>query len=254
MLDLGLRVDRAVPEPLRDRQVARDLFNHLQAICAGENWRIEIDPGTQSWDRTMVAEGFWRNPCFVPEKSDVHEQNSLTVTVREADGKFVAINALRFWQTDSFNEIISSGELFYGRNCPLIRPLPLILPEEYPDLNGMIGYSGGTVIGSGRRGQRLGLLTTRLVRCLAEISVQADHHVGHFFHTRPGELPPKQPYHFARCTKCLSHLPIPDRPEPHPLWMLDMTREEFLAQARRDLSKLADEGHEDVRDLALLTP
>ncbi len=254
MVDLGWTVERAPAAAAASGQVARALLDRLVAICQNEDWTVDIDPGTQSWKDTMTVEGFWQNPCFDPEKSDVDESNSLTVTIRESDGRFVAINALRFWQTDSFNEIIAAGELFYGRNCPLIRPLPLVLPKSYPDLAGMIGYSGGTVISPERRGQRLGLMTTRLVRCLAELSVQPDHHVGHFFHTRSGERPPDHPYHFARCTKCLSHLPIPDRPEPHPLWMLDMTREEFLAQARRDVAKLAEEGQEKLHDLALLTP
>jgi len=229
------------------------LLDWFQAICEGENWRLEIVPGPRTWLDLMNDKGFWANPCFDPDKSDVDETNCMSVTLHDADGKFVATNALRIFETESFNEIMRSGQVFHGLGCPLRRPIPLILPSGHTEMSGRIGYSGGTVICPSKRGLRLGLMTTRIVRCLAEIAVEADWHSCHILHTREGEMPP-HPYHFARVVKCFPELKLPDRHEATPVWLLDITREEFLAQAERNVAELVAKGQQNVGDLALLSP
>jgi hypothetical protein len=253
MAELSMLLSRDTRAEQEKAQSARELLDCFLRICEGENWRIEIVPGPRLWLDLMESHGFWANPCFNPDKSDVDESNTMSITIHDADGKFVATNVMRIFETENFNEIMASGVVFHGLGCPLRRPIPLVLPRTHPNLSGLIGYSGGTVISHSKRGLRLGLMTTRIVRCLAEISVKADWHSCHILHNRPGEMA-AHPYHFARADKCFPELKLPDRQEPLPVWLLDITREEFLTQAARNVSDLIEKGQQNVGDLALLTP
>lgn len=228
--------------------------SQLVRMCEEENWTCQISDDIQDWKSAMLAEDGWINPTFDPEKSDVDQSNSACVIIREADGGFVACNAVRIFFTDSFREVMASGELFYGRGIGLFRQLPLILPVDFTDISGRIGYSGGTLISSKHRGKKLGLLTTRLVRVLAERLFSANHHAGHIFQNRPHDPWPQFPYHFLRCVPCMPHLHIPDRKQDQMLFLVDISRAEFLTQVRRDVRKLVGEGDQTLNDLALLAP
>lgn len=228
--------------------------SQLVRICEEQNWTCQISDDIDDWKDVMLAEGGWVNPTFDPEKSEVDRTNTACVVIREANGRFVACNAVRIFFTDSFREVMASGELFYGRGIGLFRQLPLILPDDFTDISGRIGYSGGTLISPRHRGKKLGLLTTRLVRVLAERLFRANHHAGHIFQNRPDDPCPQFPYHFLRCVPCMPHLRIPDREQDQLLFLVDISRTEFLAQVRRNVRQLVREGNQTLDDLALLAP
>lgn len=228
--------------------------SQLVSICEEQDWTCQISDDIRDWKAVMLAEDGWINPTFDPEKSEVDSSNTACIIIREANGAFVACNAVRIFFTESFREVMESGELFYGRGIGLFRRLPLILPEDFQDIAGRIGYSGGTLISSRHQGKKLGLLTTRMVRVLAERLFRANHHTGHIFQNRPDDPWPRFPYHFPRCVPCMPHLRIPDRRQDQLLFLLDISRAEFLAQVRRDVGKLVREGNQTLDDLALLAP
>ena len=230
------------------------LGTYLIRLCESAGWDCRIAEGPGLWKAAMLEQGGWVNPTFDPAKSLVDERNTASVVIRDAEAGFVACNALRLFVTESFKEVVRSGELFYGPNMRLLNGLPLILPETAADLSGRIGYSGGTLVSRRHRGKRLGLLTTRLVRLLAHRLYRADAHAGHIFQNRPSDPWPRNPYHFARCTPCLPSLEIPDRQEDYLLFLVDIGQAEFLAQVRRNLRKLVGEGDQTLDDLALLAP
>ena len=228
------------------------LGRHLIGICENEGWTCQIEEGSGLWKETMLKQQGWINPTFDPEKSIVDESNTASVVIRDADSDFVACNALRLFVTKSFREVIRTGELFYGPSMRLINGLPMILPEDFEDFSGRVGYSGGTLISPRYRGKRLGLLTTRFVRLLADRWFDASHHAGHIFQNRPLDPWPRHPYHFTRCTPCLPALEIPDRSQSQLLFLVDISQAEFLAQVRRNVRKLVREGDQTLDDLALL--
>ena len=230
------------------------LGNHLIALCENAGWDCQIAEGPELWKETMLDEAGWINPTFDPEKSLVHERNTASVVIRDSKSDFVACNALRLFTTDSFREVMRTGELFYGPSMRLLNGLRVILPDHFADLAGRIGYSGGTLVSPRHRGKRLGLMTTRLVRLLADRLFDADVHAGHIFQNRPSDPWPRHPYHFARCTPCMPNLDIPDRREGYLLFLVDISQAEFLAQVRRNLRKLVREGNKTLDDLSLLAP
>jgi hypothetical protein len=235
----------------RDFDVLR-LGNHLVSICESEGWTCQIAEGPDLWKETIAAEGGWVNPTFDPDKSPVDETNSASVIIRDQAGDFVACNGFRLFLTDSFKTVLSSGELFYGPSMRLLKGLPVILPNDFQDLSGKIGYSGGTMISVRHRARRLGLLLTRLVRLIGERVYAVDHHAGNIFQNQPNDPHPRHPYHFARCTVCMPYMRIPDRREDRLIFLLDSSRAEFLAQVSRDVRKLVGKGNKTLDDLALL--
>ncbi len=230
----------------------QQLGTRLMEMCWNEGWSCVISEGTAYWKETIAAEGGWVNPTFDPDKSQVDETNSASVVIRDQAGDFVACNGFRLFLTDSFKLVLSSGGLFYGPSMRLLKGLPVILPPDFRDLSGKVGYSGGTLISTRHRGRRLGLLVTRLVRLIGEQAYTVDHHVGNIFQNQPNLPPPRHPYHFARCTICMPYMRIPDRHEDRLIFLLDSLRAEFLAQVRRDLGNLVGEGNKTLDDLALL--
>lgn len=231
------------------------LGKHLIAICENEGWSCQIEEGPDLWKKAIVTAGGWLNPGFDPDKSDVNHANSASVVVADAKGMIVACNAMRMFETDSFKHSMRRGDLFYGPDkTRLLYGMPLCLESDYVDFWGRIGYSGGTYISREHRAKRLGLLTTRFVRLIAEHLHQADHHAGLIFQNRPNDPRPRNPYHFARCRMCMPFMRIPDRYQDQPLLLVDISREEFLAQIHRDVRKLVREGDQTLNDLALLVP
>jgi len=180
------RIEARGAEPRLDprtESAPQAVLDWFTAICEAEGWTLTIEPGCEAWLRVVEREGHWVNPCFDPSKSDVDETNSLSIVIeRTASGTFVAGNTLRVWRTSSFLDVIESGEIYYAKRAPEHRPLPLIRPADYPDLSGLIGYSGGTVVDPALRGARVGLMTTRMARLLAEVSFRVDHHTGLCFY------------------------------------------------------------------------
>ncbi len=251
-LDLFHLSDQRVSESC-DLDVLR-FGNHLVSICENEGWTCQIAEGPELWKEAIVSAGGWINPTFDRDKSKVNNSNSASVVVRDRQGEFVACNALRVFVTDSFRDVIATGALFYGPSMRLLNGLDVILPEEFPDLAGRIGYSGGTLISPRHRAKRLGLMMTRFVRLLGERLFDANHHTGHIFQNRPEDPQPRNPYHFARCTPCLPSLMIPDRQQDQLLFLIDISQAEFLSQVRRNVRKLVSEGNKTLRDLTLLTP
>jgi len=230
------------------------LMDRFLALCDGCAWDLAFEPGAELWARTMEREGFWANPCFVPGKSRVDEANAMSLLVTErATGRFIAACALRFWWTDSFLDVIESGEVYYDRASPLLTRLPVARGPGLPDASGVIGYCGGNVVSPALRGARISLMTTRFIRLLAETTQRADHHTGLCFYPTGADTT-KPNHHFSRVHRILDGLHIPDRDEARPVYYLEMTREEFLAQTRRDVLQLARDGKQDLSDLALLRP
>ena len=231
------------------------LASHLVSICESEGWVCEIAEGPDLWKETIVEAGGWLNPGFDPDKSDVSEANCASIVIREGNGDFIACNALRVFVAESFRYVMARGDLFYDPSVTrLLNGVPLCLEDNYEDLNGRIGYSGGTLVAPRHRGKRLGMMTTRLVRLLAERLYKADHHTGLIFQNRPDDPWPKNPYHFARCRPCMPYLRIPDRQQDQLLFLVDLSREEFLSQTRRNVRQLVREGDKTLNDLALLAP
>lgn len=235
-------------------EVAR-LATHLASICENQGWQCALADGPQVWKDAIVAAGGWLNPGFDPEKSDVDERNASSVVITDAAGEIVACNALRIFVTESFRRIMRRGDLFYGpRTTRLLNGMPLCLEDDYEDFGGTIGYSGGTFVARKYRGLRLGLLTTRFVRLIAEGQFQVDHHAGLIFQNRPLDPRPKAPYHYARCRLAMPFMRLPDRHQDEPLLLVDIRREEFLSQVQRNVRDLVREGNETLDDLALLVP
>lgn len=226
---------------------------YLMEICTNEGWTCEITPGARALKQAFNDQKAWFNPGMDPDKSPLNESNSLSVIIRDGDGRFVASNGLRLFLTESFNAVMQHYGEFYGNALRVLHPVELILPDDYPDLVGSIAYSGGTLVAPHMRGRKLGMLTTRLVRVLGERLFRADHHAGHLFQNHPGG-PVTQPYHFTRCVPCKPHLHIPDRWQDDTLYLVEMTREEFLAQVDRNLAELVAQGDQTLADLALLGP
>ena len=231
------------------------LASHLIEVCENEGWVCDIVEGPELWKRTISDAGGWLNPGFDPDKSDVTEANCVSIAIRDAKGDFVACNALRLFVTDSFKFIMGRGDLFYGPTTTrLLNGMPLCLDNDYRDISGRIGYSGGTLVAERYQGRRIGVLTTRLVRLLGERLYRADHHTGLIFQNRPDDPWPKNPYDFARCRSCMPYMRIPDRHQDQPLLLVDISREEFLSQVRRNVRQLVGKGHKTLDDLALLAP
>ena len=228
------------------------LGTHLMAICENQGWMCVVEAGPGLWKKTMLAEDGWINPTFNADKSPVDRTNSASVVIRDRNGAFVACNAYRLFETGSFAGVLSSGELFYRDDLRPANGLQTILPPDFQDFAGRVGYSGGTMISRRYRGKRLGLLTTRLVRVYGERVHKVDHHAGNIFQNRPNDPYPRHPYHFRRCTLCMPHMRIPDRREEYLIFLLESTRAEFLAQVRRDVGQLVREGDKTLNDLALL--
>ena len=238
----------------RELDVVR-FANHLASICENQTWRCDIEDGPEAWKAAIVAAGGWLNPGFDPDKSDVDESNASSVVITDADGEVVACNALRIFVTDSFRRIMRRGDLFYGpRTTRLLNGMPLCLEDDYEDFGGTIGYSGGTFVARKYRALRLGLMTTRFVRLIAERQFRVDHHAGLIFQNRPLDPRPKAPYHYARCRMALPFMRLPDRHQDEPLLLVDIRREEFLSQVQRNVRDLVRKGNQTLDDLALLVP
>jgi hypothetical protein len=90
-----------------------------------------------------------------------------------------------------------------------------------------------------------------MVRLIGERFWGADWHAGHIFNTRQGALPPK-PYGFQRVTPCMARLPMIERPQEQTLYLVELSRAEFLETAARDLAALDAHGRQHLDDLALL--
>ena len=226
---------------------------YLMDICTNEGWICEITPGVRALKQVFVEHGVWFNPGMDPDKSPLDEANSLSVVIRDDAGRSVASNGLRLFFTESFNAVMRQQGEFYGSAVPLERPVDLILPEGFPDMAGVIAYSGGTFTAPRMRGLKLSLLVNRLVCVLGERLFQADYQAGHLFQNHPnGHV--AQPYHYKRCVPCKPHLHIPDRWQDDPLYLAQMTREEFLAQVDRNMAELVAQGDQTLADLALLSP
>jgi len=231
------------------------LSKHLIAMCENEGWTCQVEAGPALCKKSLISAGGWLNPGFDPDKSDVNRSNTASVGVVDEKGRIVACNAMRLFETDSFKHSMRRCDLFYGPNkTRLLYGMPLCLEDDYEDFGGRIGYSGGTYISRENRARRLGLFTTRFVRVIAEYLHQADHHAGLIFQNRPNDPRPRNPYHFARCRMCMPYMRIPDRYQDEPLLLVDISREEFLAQVHRDVRKLVREGNQTLDDLALLVP
>ncbi len=229
---------------------AAAMTEKLARICETAGLLLDLQMGSQAWIDAIAEQGGWVNPTFDPLQSEVDETTTGSVVIRDGDGRFLACNAVRLFETDSFVATMRRGELFHRPGHPNSTPLQPILPAGY-DLGGRISYSGGTLVDPAARGKRLALLTTRLVRLIGEQVFRADWHAGHIFHTRSGEMPAK-PYGFQRITPCLEALTIPERPQPQTLYLVELSRAEFREQLAADLERLEAEGRENLDDLALL--
>ncbi|WP_421708273.1 hypothetical protein [Algihabitans sp.] len=227
------------------------LAERLARLCEASGILLDIQRGPQTWVETISEQNGWLNPTFDPMCSDLDESNSGSVVLRRADGRFLACNAVRFFEIESFAALLRSGGLFHRpghRNRTAMRP---ILPRAY-DLSGRISYSGGTLVDPAMRGRGLALLTTRLVRLMGERFFRADWHTGTIFHTRRSELPSK-PYGFQRVLPCLEALTIPERQQPQTLFLVELSRLEFRRQLADNVARLTTEGRQNLNDLALLT-
>ena len=230
---------------------ATRLAAYLDRLCEKADLLLDIQLGPQAWIEAIREQDGWLNPTFDPRSSDADESNSGSVVLRDGNGRVLACNAVRLFETDSFVSLLSSGDLFHRLGHPNRTPQRSILPAGY-DLAGRISYSGGTLVTPSARGRRLALLTTRLVRLIGERLFRADWHTGVIFHTRDGRMPDK-PYGFQRITPCLEALTIPERPQAQTLFLVELSRAEFRLQLASDLARLQAKGHEDLDDLALLT-
>ena len=231
------------------------LGNYLVSICENEGWTCQIAEGPELWKEAIVSVGGWLNPGFDPEKSDVDRSNSASVVIAKQNGEIVACNAMRFFVTKSFKFIMGRGDLFYGPTTTrLINGMPLCLEDDHEDFGGKIGYSGGTYIAEKHRGSRLGLMVTRFVRLIAEQLHSADFHAGLIFQNRLNDPRPRNPYHFARCRMCMPYMRLPDRHQDQPLLLVDIDRQEFMAQVGRDVRQFVRKGDQTLDDLSLLAP
>ncbi|WP_162906912.1 hypothetical protein [Algihabitans albus] len=226
------------------------LAEQLARICEKAGLLLDIQLGPQAWIEAISEQGGWLNPTFDPDCSDLDESDSGSVVIRDEEGRFLACNAVRLFETETFSSLIQSGGLFHRPGHRNRTALQTILPEGY-DLSGRISYSGGTLVDPAMRGRRLALLTTRLVRLMGERFFRADWHTGTIFHTRTSELPPK-PYGFQRVIPCLDALTIPERTQRQTLFLVELSRMEFRRQLADNVARLAADGRQNLDDLALL--
>ena len=164
--------------------------------------------------------GFWL------ELSDGSEWPVGTITAKLVPGDFL--------------QLVSSGELWYGRRTEPRHAMTLLNADALPVLRGRIAYFGGLWLHPDYRGQGLVGIMPRLVRAMARRKWAADWHCGGVLKPLADRNLPLRHYGYARMVQVTEQQFFPVTGKQESWYVPWEAPEEWAASSERYLN---DEAH-----------